>query len=94
MATFFLLGKYSADALRSISAARTTEATQLFKTHGGEVKSMYALLGPYDLALVVELPGIEQALQASVKLSQVTGIAFVTAPAVPVTSFDQLVGKH
>jgi uncharacterized protein with GYD domain len=93
MTTFFLLGKYSAEALRSISAERTAEAAQVVRAYGGEVKSMHALLGPYDLVLIVDLPGIEQAVQASVKLARLTGIAFVTAPALPVTAFDQLAGK-
>jgi uncharacterized protein with GYD domain len=93
MTTFFLLGKYSAEALRSISKERTAEAAQVVQAFGGEVKSMHALLGPYDLVVIADLPGIEQAMQASVKLSRLTGIAFLTAPAVPVTAFDQLVGN-
>jgi uncharacterized protein with GYD domain len=93
MTTFFLLGKYSAEALRSISKERTAEATQVVQALGGEVKSMHALLGPYDLVMIVDLPGTEQAVQASVKLARLTGIAFLTAPAVPVTTFDQLMAK-
>ena len=93
MTTFFLLGKYSAEALRSISKERTAEAMQVVQALGGEVKSMHALLGPYDLVMIVDLPGTEQAVQASVKLARLTGIAFVTAPALPVATFDQLMAK-
>ena len=90
MATYFLFGKYSADAIQGISAERTAEATALMKKFGGNVKSGYALLGKYDLALIVELPDTAQAMKASVALSKLTGIAFTTSPAVSVADFDKL----
>jgi uncharacterized protein with GYD domain len=51
---------------------------------------MYAMLGEKDLLLVVELPGVAAAMQASVALSRMTGIAFTTSPAITVEEFDQL----
>jgi uncharacterized protein with GYD domain len=90
MATFLMFGKYSADAVKKISAERTTEAANLAKKFKGQIKGMYALLGVYDLLLIAELPGAEQAMQFSVSLSKLTGIAFTTAPAVTVAEFDQL----
>lgn len=90
MATFFMFGKYSADAMKGISAERTAKAAALVKQHGGEVKSAYALLGDYDLVLIVDLPSIDQAIQASVALAKLTGISFSTAPAVSVETFDKL----
>jgi len=90
MSTYFLFGNYSAEALESINAERTEKATALIKELGGEVKAGYALLGEYDLVLIVELPGTEQAMQASVALSKLTGIAFSTSPAVTVADFDRL----
>jgi uncharacterized protein with GYD domain len=93
MATFLMFGKYSADAVKKISAKRTTETVNLAKKFKGEIKGMYALLGAYDLLFIVELPGPEQAMQFSVSLSKLTGIAFTTAPAVSVAEFDKLMAE-
>jgi uncharacterized protein with GYD domain len=91
MATFFMFGKYSGAALPDISATRTQKAADIVKKHGGEIKSIHALLGPHDLVLIVDLPGVEQVMQASVGLAKLTGISFTTSPAVEVAEFDQLV---
>jgi len=40
--------------------------------------------------LIVDFPGIEQAMKASVALSKMTGIAFTTSPAVTVEKFDEM----
>ena len=89
MATFFLFGKYSASSIKEVSAKRTVAATATVKKLGGELKSGYALLGEHDLVLIVELPGISEAMKCSLALSRQSGIAFTTAPAVPVEQFDR-----
>jgi uncharacterized protein with GYD domain len=91
MSTFLMFGKYSAQAIKEMSAARTQKAVALIKQLGGEVKAMYALLGETDLLLVVNLPNVELAMQASLSLGKMTGISFTTAPAVSVQEFDKLV---
>jgi uncharacterized protein with GYD domain len=91
MATYLMFGKYSAEALKSISAKRTDEAKALIKQHGGELKAAYALLGYLDLVMVVDLPDTARAMAASAALAKATGIAFTTAPAVTVEEFDKLV---
>ena len=93
MATFFMFGKYSDKAVKEISSKRTKEAVSLIKKHGGEVKSMYALLGEKDLAFIVTFQGIEQAMKASVALSKSTGISFNTLPAVTVEDFDKMMNE-
>ncbi len=93
MATFLMLGKYSTEALKGISAARTKKATALIEKLGGQVKGIYALLGQWDLVCIVEMPSIEAAMQASVGLSKMTGIGFTTAPAVSVEEFDRLMAE-
>jgi uncharacterized protein with GYD domain len=93
MATFFMFGKYSAEAIKAISAERTQKVVDVVKKSGGEVKSMHALLGEKDLVFIVSLPGVEQAIQVSVALSKMTGIAFTTAPAVTVDDFDKLMAE-
>jgi uncharacterized protein with GYD domain len=92
MATYLLFGKYSQKSIQKISAARTEEALALIKEKGGEYKAGYALLGEHDVLIVVDLPGIEQAIQVSVGLAKMLGIAFTTAPAVSMKKFDKLVG--
>ena len=93
MAIFFMFGKYSPEARRDISAERTQQAMEVIKKLGGEVNAMHALLGPYDVLFCVTLPGIEDAIKASLALSDLTGISFTTCPAVTVEAFDELVNS-
>ena len=90
MAIFIMCGKYSLDAVKKISADRTNKTMDLIKKHKGSVKGMYAMLGEKDLLFILELPSVEAAIQVSVALSKMTGIAFSTAPAVTVADFDKL----
>ncbi len=90
MATFFITGIYSSDAIESINAGRTNDAEKMIEQFGGKVNAMYALMGEVDLVLIVDFPDFKKAMQASVALSKLTGIAFSSAPAVSVAEFDQL----
>jgi uncharacterized protein with GYD domain len=92
MATFFLFGKYTHEAIKEISADRTARGAAVIKENGGVIKDGYALLGDIDLILIVDFPGVEQAMKASVNLSKLLGISFTTSPAVSVEEFDKLVG--
>jgi len=91
MATYFMFGKYSSDALTGISASRTEKATKLIQKYGGEIKSIYALLGEKDLVIVATFPDIMQAVKASIAISRLTGIAFTTSEAVTVEDFDSMI---
>lgn len=91
MAIFFMFGKYSSEALKDMSAERTDKAVGLIKKFGGEVNLMYALLGEQDLVLIVDFPGVEQAMKASVALTKMTGVSFTSSPAVPVKDFDKMI---
>ena len=93
MATFFMFGKYTPEAMKAMSAKRTELVVKEIKKLKGEVNAMHALLGQYDLLFCVKLPSIEAAMKASVKISKLTGIAFATFPAIPVETFDQLTNK-
>ncbi|HLF34182.1 MAG TPA: GYD domain-containing protein [Cyclobacteriaceae bacterium] len=90
MATFLMLGKYSPNALKKISPDRTAKAINLVKKLGGKFHSMHALLGDYDLVFLLELPGITQAMEASLALNKLTEISFTTYPAVEIKAFDRL----
>lgn len=93
MATFFMFGKYTNKAIETISAKRTQQAVDEIEKLGGEVKAMHVLLGEYDLLFCVALPGIDEAVKASVTLSKLTGISFTTCPAVTVEAFDRMVAE-
>ena len=91
MATFFMFGRYSTDALKDMSAKRTEESIELIKKFGGEVKSMHAMLGEYDLIFQVDFPDFKTAMKVSVVLNKLTGIRFVTSQTMGVEEFDNLV---
>jgi len=85
-----MFGKYTSAALRDISSNRTDRAVELIENCQGDVKAMYAMFGDTDLLLVVDFPGVEQAMKASVNLNKLTNISFTSSPAMPVAQFDKL----
>ncbi len=90
MATFFMFGKYTPESLKQVSEVRTTKVLHQIKKLGGRVKDVYALLGRFDLVLIVDLPSVESAMKASLILSRLTGIGFTSSPAIKVEEFDKL----
>ncbi len=93
MPTFFMFGKYSSEAVKEISAERTRKVISLVEKLGGKVNSMYALLGEYELVFIVDFPGTQEAMKASVGLTKLTGISFSTSPAVTVEHFDKMIAE-
>ncbi len=94
MATFFMFGKYTSEAIKEVSIERTQQAVAEIKKLGGKMIAMHALLGEYDLLFCVSLPGVEDAIKASVALKRLTGISFSSCPAVSVEAFDQLISDN
>ena len=92
MATYLMFGKYSDDSIKQISAKRSEDAMAVVSKAGGELEGGYALLGDYDLVLIIDLPGMEQAMKTSVALAKLLGISFTTSPAMTIEEFDKLVG--
>jgi len=90
MAKFVMLGKYSAEALNGISAERTKKGIELIEKSGGKVISILALLGRYDILLVADFPGINEAMKTSIALAKLTGIGFSTCAAISVEELDKL----
>jgi uncharacterized protein with GYD domain len=90
MTTYFMFGNYSRESINQVSAERTQDATKLIQGMGGEVRGMYALLGQNDIVCIVDLPNTTDAIKASIKLSNMTGISFTTSPAIPVEEFDNI----
>jgi uncharacterized protein with GYD domain len=93
MATYFLFGKYSSEATKGISAERTEKANKLMQKYGGEIKSIYALLGEKDLVIIASFSGVEQVVKATIAVSKLTGIRFTTAEAIAVKEFDKLISE-
>ena len=90
MAKFVMLGRYSSESIKGISADRTKKGVEAIEKAGGKVDSIFALLGDYDLLLVVDFPGINEAIKASVTLTKLTGISFNTSPAISIDEFDKI----
>ena len=93
MATYVMFGRYSLEAVKAISAKRSSQALAVVKKYGVEVKAGYSLLGKVDVVMVVELPDNERAMQTSAALTKLLGISFTTSPAVSFEQFDKLMGK-
>ena len=93
MTSFFLFGSYTQDALDGIDADRTKKAEEIIGGYGGKLRSVYALLGEYDIVMIADLPGVPEAVQVSIALARDTGIAFTSAPAIPVADFDRLASE-
>ena len=92
MAKFLMLGKYSVEAIKQIKADRTNKVVDVIEKFGGKVIFMYALVGGYDLAFVVDLPGVQEVIKASVAITKLTDISFTSLPAVTVDEFDKMLG--
>ena len=88
MTTFFMFGKYTMSGLEGASSTRTKQVEHLIARFDGKVRGIYALLGDKDVILIVDLPSVEDAIKVSASLSKLTGISFVTAPAIPAEDFD------
>ena len=93
MATFFMFGKYSFVTPKEMSPERTDKVVDLIKKFGGEVNSMYTLLGEKDLIFIVSFPETQQAIKASVAVSKLTGISFSTSQAVTIEEFDKMINE-
>jgi uncharacterized protein with GYD domain len=90
MNTYFMFGKYSAEAIKGVSAERTKKANDIILKLGGKILAQYALLGDKDLIFIVNLPGVEEVIKASASLHKLTGISFSSVPAISIEKFDQI----
>jgi uncharacterized protein with GYD domain len=91
MTTYFMFGKYSFESLNQMSTERTDKAVSLIYKFGGQVNSMYTLLGEQDIVLIVDFPDLEQVMKASIALTKMTSISFKTSPAMAVEDFDKII---
>jgi uncharacterized protein with GYD domain len=94
MKTYIMLGKYTAEAIKEIRPERTTKAINIIEKLGGKVKGIYAILGDYDVIMMIEGPDLDKMVKISVDLHILTGIHFSTFPAMPMDYFDTLITKR
>ncbi len=85
-----MFGKYSAESIKGISAERTKKANDIILKLGGKIVAQYALLGDKDLVFIVNLPDVEEVIQASTNLHKLTGISFSSVPAITIEKFDKI----
>jgi len=90
MRTFIMLGTYSSDAIENISGERTKIAETVISNNEGKLKSMYILLGDYDIHIIAEFPDMRHAMKASISLTKRTDIIFSTSEAFSAEEFDTL----
>jgi uncharacterized protein with GYD domain len=93
MTTYILFGKMSVNAVRDISSVRTMKSTAIIEKYGGQIQAIYALLGGADVLAIIDFPGMNEAMKASIELTKLLGIAFSTSPAMTVDEFDKLAEK-
>jgi uncharacterized protein with GYD domain len=92
MAKLLMLGKYSHEAIKGITSERTKKVVEVIEKSGGKVNSMYALLGCHDLAFIVDFPRNLDVIKASIAITKITGIGFISSPAVSIEEFDKNLG--
>ena len=93
MSIFLMFGKYSYEAMKDISPARTEKAREVIQKNDGKIISMYAVMGEHDLVFTIDFPDADKAIATSVALYKLTGIHFTTSPVVNVEQFDKLMGE-
>lgn len=85
-----MFGEYTSSSAQHISAERTARVREAVHSQGGEVRGIYALLGEHDLALIVDLPRMADAMRLSLELKKLTEINFFTVAALPIEEFDTM----
>jgi uncharacterized protein with GYD domain len=83
----------SVNAVKDVSSVRTMKATTIVEKYGGRIQAVYALLGGADVLAIIDFPGMNEAMKASIELTKLLGIAFSTSPAMTIGEFDKLAEK-
>jgi uncharacterized protein with GYD domain len=94
MNTYILFGKMSVNAVRDISSVRTMKSITIVEKYGGQIQAIYALLGGADVLAIIDFPGTNEAMKASIELTKLLGIAFSTSLAMAIDEFDKLAEKQ
>lgn len=89
MATFILLSTLTDEGAKTIknNPMRIKEVNQELERMGVQVKSQWAILGPYDFINVVEAADNQAIARVSAELSSRGTIRVLTMAAIPIDDF-------
>ena len=95
MATFINLLRFSQQSSSDIkeSPARLEEIKKAIRAFGGELKGFYALMGQYDLLLIIEAPDDEAAIKFAFAAFSSGGIDTETMRAFTEEEFKNIVAS-
>jgi len=78
MPSYLCLGKYSVEGVKAVSRARRDEVERMVQAAGGKILQTCALLGPYDLAVIIECADAAAMANISVGISKLTGMGLLS----------------
>ncbi|NIV72830.1 GYD domain-containing protein, partial [Candidatus Saccharibacteria bacterium] len=84
MSTYLLFGNYCSEGFSKVADRHASRILETVTDFGGKARAMYALLGAFDCAMIVDFPAIEDAMKFSVVMAQSFGVSFQTMPIIPV----------
>jgi len=93
MATFIVLGNYTAQGIKAIneSPVRLDAAREAFATFGVSIKDFYLTFGQYDFVTVVEAPDAAAGAKALMVLGGQGNVSTVTLAALTEAEFREVV---
>ena len=94
MTTYLLLLNWTDQGIRNIkeSPKRLDAAKKLAKDLGGEIKTAYMTQGPFDLALVAEMPNDEKTASFVLKLGSLGNVRTTTLKAYSEDDYRKIIG--
>ena len=92
MPKYVTLFRYTG-AIEGGGPQRFAEAQKIVAGEGGEIVAVYGLLGPYDVASVVECPDNRAAMKIAAAVGNLIGAKSLTMPAVERDDFLQLLAE-
>lgn len=95
MSYYLMLGNYTDKGINNIkdSAERITKFKELCSEHGAKLISYYLLMGPYDVASVIEAPTPEVIAQIALIVGQRGNVRTQTMCAFSETDQNKMVQK-
>lgn len=93
MVTYVMLLNWTDQGIRNVkdSPKRLDAVKKLAKDLGGEVKSFYMTLGPYDVVLIVDMPNNDKLASFSLKLGSLGNMRSTTLKAFPEDEYRRII---
>jgi uncharacterized protein with GYD domain len=95
MATFIVLGKYTAKGIGAIkeSPQRVDNAKKAAQGLGGNFKEFYLTMGQYDFVAITDLPDDETAAKFALQTGMQGNVTTETLRAFPEAEFRKIIGS-